>query len=111
MSTEQLEVALREQKAQLLALRVARVASPTPAKLSKLRTTRQQIARILTIVSERSRAEARAAAKEGKMPLDLRTFATRASRRALTKEERSIKSARVAKALRHNPKRVYALSA
>merc|ERR1712176_1752087 len=82
---------LKDLKTELAALRVAKVTGGAPNKLSKIKVVRLSIARVLTVISQNQKA-ALQKAYEGKQykPLDLRVKKTRAIRKALTKEQKSL---------------------
>ncbi|MFH4976909.1 hypothetical protein AB6A40_003618 [Gnathostoma spinigerum] len=105
---------LEEQKTELASLRVLKVtgAGIGTGKLSKVRTVRKNIARILTVMNQTQKQELRKFYK-GKhyKPLDLRFKKTRAMRRALTKKEASLKTAKELAKLRKFPVRKYAVRA
>lgn len=69
-------------------------------------TVRKSIARVLTIVNQKTRQNLRELYKGKKhLPLDLRTKKTRAIRRRLTKDERMSTTERATKKAIHFPKR------
>ncbi|XP_042501688.1 60S ribosomal protein L35 isoform X1 [Macadamia integrifolia] len=79
---------LKELKAELALLRVAKVTGGAPNKLSKIKVVRLSIARVLTVISQKQKAALREAYKNKKfLPLDLRPKKTRAIRRRLTKHQ------------------------
>ncbi|KAI8473328.1 MAG: component of cytosolic 80S ribosome and 60S large subunit [Monoraphidium minutum] len=116
---QELLAQLKDLKAELAALRVAKVTGGAPNKLSKIKVVRKSIARVLTVY----RANLRTALKskiveEGKnkkgkalLPLDLRTKKTRAIRRALTKEQQAKLLVKEQKRARAFPQRKFALKA
>ena len=64
---------LTKQRKELAALRVSKVSSQPQVKLSKIRSVRKAIARVLTILSEKRITTAREAHKKDKhAPHDLR---------------------------------------
>ena len=82
------------------------------AKLSKIRVTRKNIARVLTVINQTQAKELRKFYKDKKyVPLDLRPKLTRAMRRALTPAEANAKSRRSVIKMRAFPRRVYAVRA
>jgi large subunit ribosomal protein L35e len=82
---------LKELKAELALLRVAKVTGGAPNKLSKIKVVRLSIAQVLTVISQTQKASLRQAySKKKYMPLDLRPKKTRAIRRRLTKHQVSI---------------------
>ncbi|CAE6505581.1 unnamed protein product [Rhizoctonia solani] len=77
---------LGELKEELLKLRVQKVVSGSSAKLTKINTARKSIARVLTVINQKTRQNLRELYKKKKyLPLDLRTKKTRAIRRRLSK--------------------------
>ncbi|CAJ0954587.1 unnamed protein product, partial [Mesorhabditis belari] len=79
---------LEEQKTELASLRVSKVTGGAASKLSKIRTVRKNIARVLTVYNQTQKSELRKLYQGKKYkPLDLRYRKTRAPRRALTKPE------------------------
>eukprot|EP00927_Polykrikos_kofoidii_P074948 TRINITY_DN70_c0_g2_i1.p1 TRINITY_DN70_c0_g2~~TRINITY_DN70_c0_g2_i1.p1 ORF type:complete len:124 (+),score=21.02 TRINITY_DN70_c0_g2_i1:55-426(+) len=86
---------LDEMKSELAQLRVAKVSGGAASKLAKIKIVRKSIARILTVYNQKQKAEARAQYKGKKyLPLDLRPKKTRALRRALTVEQKTVKTVR-----------------
>ncbi|KAI5455033.1 60S ribosomal protein L35 [Naganishia adeliensis] len=105
---------LHELKTELASLRVQKIAGGSAAKLTKINTTRKSIARVLTVINQKQRQNVREMykAKNSKyLPLDLRYKKTRAIRRALTKNERSLVTEKQHKKDIHFPLRKYALKA
>ncbi|KAJ4959745.1 hypothetical protein NE237_019655 [Protea cynaroides] len=101
---------LKELKAELALLRVAKVTGGAPNKLSKIKVVRLSIARVLTVISQKQKAALREAYKNKKfLPLDLRPKKTRAIRRRLTKHQESLKSEREKKREMYFPMRKYAI--
>ncbi|XWS75050.1 hypothetical protein CRYUN_Cryun01aG0052000 [Craigia yunnanensis] len=79
---------LKDLKAELALLRVAKVTGGAPNKLSKIKVVRLSIAQVLTVISQRQKAALREAYKKKKfLPLDRRPKKTRAIRRKLTKHQ------------------------
>ena len=79
---------LMNHRKELAGLRVSKISSQPQVKLSKIRSVRKAIARVLTVLSEKRRATAKAEHKNAKyMPRDLRHKKTRAFRRRLTPYE------------------------
>ncbi|KAI3426662.1 uncharacterized protein J3R85_009716 [Psidium guajava] len=104
---------LRDLKAELALLRVAKVTGGAPNKLSKIKVVRLSIAQVLTVISQRQKAALREAFKKKKyLPLDLRPKKTRAIRRRLTKYQvASLKTEREKKKEMYFPVRKYAIKA
>merc|ERR1712094_51808 len=99
-------------KTELAQLRVAKVTGGAASKLAKIGTVRKQIARVLTVYSQKQREEARKEYKDKKyLPLDLRKKKTRATRRRLTHTQKT-KLTQKAKVKKHNfPMRRFAVAA
>ncbi|EPX70437.1 60S ribosomal protein L35 [Schizosaccharomyces octosporus yFS286] len=111
-SQEKLGEQLHELRQELASLRVQKIAGGSGSKLSKIKTTRKDIARILTVINQSNRLAVREAYKNKKyLPLDLRQKKTRAIRRALTPYEKSRKTLKQVKKERYFPLRKYALKA
>ncbi|EPY51597.1 60S ribosomal protein L35 [Schizosaccharomyces cryophilus OY26] len=111
-SQEKLGEQLQELRQELASLRVQKIAGGSGSKLSKIKTTRKDIARILTVINQSNRLAVREAYKNKKyLPLDLRQKKTRAIRRALTPYEKSRKTLKQVKKDRYFPLRKYALKA
>nr|GEU92401.1 60S ribosomal protein L35 [Tanacetum cinerariifolium] len=97
---------LKDLKAELALLRVAKVTGGAPNKLSKIKVVRTSIAQVLTVISQTQKATLREAYKNKKyMPLDLRHKKTRAIRRRLTKHQASLKTEREKKKEKYFPLR------
>merc|ERR1712087_367486 len=107
-----LEKQLEELKTELAALRVAKVTGGAASKLSKIKVVRKSIARVLTVINQTQKAQLRVFYK-GKdlQPLDLRFKKTRAIRKALTKQEKALKTEKQKKKEKHFPLRKYAVKA
>ncbi|VDM97147.1 unnamed protein product [Thelazia callipaeda] len=136
---EELMKQLEEQKTELASLQVSKVVGGGAPKLSKIRTVRKNIARILTVINQTQKQELRKFYKISfcrsqngyfrKMnmanecikeilfqkkhfkPLDLRPKKTRALRRALTERETNLKTKKQLAKLRKFPMRKYAVKA
>merc|ERR1719401_1265716 len=92
-TSKELLAELDEQKAELAALRVAKVSGGAASKLAKIKVVRKSIARILTVYNQKQKADARKQYKGKKyQPLDLRPKKTRAMRRALKVEQKFMKT-------------------
>ncbi|KAK6935934.1 Ribosomal protein L29/L35 [Dillenia turbinata] len=101
---------LKELKAELSLLRVAKVTGGAPNKLSKIKVVRLSIAQVLTVISQKQKAALREAYKKKKyLPLDLRPKKTRAIRRRLTKHQASLRTEREKKREMYFPMRKYAI--
>ena len=73
---------------------------------------RKSIARVLTVINQTQKDQLRVFYKDKDLqPLDLRFKKTRAIRRALTKEEKGLKTVRQQKKIKHFPLRKYAVKA
>ncbi|GJW96234.1 60S ribosomal protein L35-like protein [Tanacetum coccineum] len=108
---------LKDLKAELALLRVAKVTGGAPNKLSKMdlsavKVVRTSIAQVLTVISQTQKSALREAYKNKKyLPLDLRPKKTRAIRRRLTKHQASLKTEREKKKEKYFPLRKYAIKA
>ncbi|KAF8484694.1 ribosomal protein L35 [Russula ochroleuca] len=103
---------LDELKRELLTLRVQKIAGGSASKLTKINTVRKSIARVLTVTNQKARQNIREYYKNKKyLPLDLRPKKTRAIRRRLTKQEKSLKTLKQSKKDTHFPRRKYAVKA
>lgn len=90
-----MEAQVEELKAELLQLRVAKVAGGSSSRIAKINSTRKDIARVYTVLHAKQRANLREFYKNKKyVPLDLRPKQTRALRRALTPQEKNAKTLR-----------------
>merc|ERR1712110_742144 len=77
---------LAKHRKELASLRVSKVAAAPQVKLAKVRAVRKNIAKVLTVLNEKARAEAKDLNKGKKYtPYDLRLKKTRAFRRRMTK--------------------------
>merc|ERR1711862_67712 len=103
---------LQKHRKELASLRVSKVAAAPQVKLAKVRAVRKNIAKVLTVINEKRRAEARDAfGKKKYMPRDLRMKKTRAFRRRLTKLERTRTTRRAQKKSDNAKLRKYAVAA
>ncbi|KAH7887741.1 ribosomal L29 protein-domain-containing protein [Phlebopus sp. FC_14] len=103
---------LSELKNELLTLRVQKTTGGAPSKLTKINVVRKSIARVLTVMNQKSRQNLREFYKNKKyLPLDLRPKKTRAIRRRLTKKEASLRTLKQRKKDIHFPVRKYAVKA
>ncbi|KMT17561.1 hypothetical protein BVRB_2g037010 [Beta vulgaris subsp. vulgaris] len=101
---------LKDLKAELALLRVAKVTGGAPNKLSKIKVVRLGIAQVLTVISQTQKEKLREVYKKKKyLPLDLRPKKTRAIRRRLTKHQASLKTLREKKKEMYYPMRKYAI--
>ena len=104
----ELKTELDNLKEELQQLRTSQVTGGVQSKLAKIKTVRKQIARILTIMTDKQkRAVAQQYAGKKLIPLDLRPKLTRAKRRALTKKELSIKTKKQMKKDKNRPRLTY----
>ncbi|KAL2487826.1 60S ribosomal protein L35-2 [Forsythia ovata] len=103
---------LKDLKAELALLRVAKATGGAANKLSKIKVVRLSIAQVLTVISQTQKAALRQAYKNKKyLPLDLRPKKTRAIRRRLTKHQASLKTERQKAKEIYFPMRKYAIKA
>ncbi|KAI9761402.1 MAG: 60S ribosomal protein L35 [Chaenotheca gracillima] len=111
-SKEDLKKQLDELKTELGQLRVQKIAGGSTSKLTRIHDLRKSIARILTIINHKQRAQLRLFYEKKKyLPLDLRAKQTRSMRRRLSKEDASRKTERQKKKQIHFPQRKYAVKA
>lgn len=112
-SKEQVHDHLNAMRNELYQLRIAKVSGQGGAhKLSKLKVVRKNIARALTVVSQKQREAIRAAYKgKAAKPIAIRAKKTRAIRRALTPSEKSVITLRLKKKLNYFPKLKIAIKA
>ncbi|TFK43532.1 60S ribosomal protein L35 [Crucibulum laeve] len=111
-SKNDLSKQLLELKNELLTLRVQKIAGGSASKLTKISTVRKSIARVLTVMNQKARQNLREYYKDKKfLPLDLRTKKTRAIRRRMTKNEKSLKTLKQRKKDLNFPTRKYAVKA
>merc|ERR1712215_542199 len=92
---EELLKQLHELKTELSQLRVAKVTGGAASKLSKIRTVRKSVARVHTVINQTQKENLRKFYHNKTFkPKDLRKKKTRAMRKALTKHEAGIKTAK-----------------
>merc|ERR1712083_306913 len=109
---EELQKQVDELKNELSQLRVAKVTGGQASKLSKIHIVRKSIARVLTVMNQTQKENLRKFYRDKKYkPKDLRAKKTRAMRKALTKHEKSIKSAKSLRKARTYPMRKFAVKA
>lgn len=108
LSKNEIENQLEDLKKNLISLR----AKKNTIKSGEIKRVRKNIARALTVANQRSREAVRDLYKEKKyLPKDLRAKKTRAQRRALTKEEASLKTVKAQKKASAFPQRKFAIKA
>jgi large subunit ribosomal protein L35e len=91
---------------------VAQVTNGAASKLAKIRVVRKNIARVLTVMNQKSKAEMRKQVLGlQRIPKQLRAKKTRALRRALTPAEKAIKTKKALSKAANFPQRRYALKA
>jgi|EP00943_MAST-04B_sp_MAST-4B-sp1_P001638 large subunit ribosomal protein L35e len=101
---------LGELKQELATLRVAKVTGGVPSKLSKIGVVRKSIARVLTVISQNTRAKTRNYLKNKKyLPKDLRAKRTRAIRQRLTTAQQNKQTLKAQKKSQNFPRRIYAV--
>jgi len=102
---------LGELKTELGQLRIQKIAS-SGTKLNRIHDLRKSIARVLTVINAKQRAQLRIFYKSKKyMPLDLRPKQTRAIRRRLSPAEANKKLDKTKKREMHFPQRKFAIKA
>ena len=100
-------------KDELRTLRNSKASSGSATKLAKIKTVRRNIARSLTILNQKERAnlEGKLHAGSGKRAIFLRSKLTRAVRRSLTLHQKTKQIAKVQKRSLNFPTRNYGLRA
>merc|ERR1711976_153725 len=101
---------LDDLKNELVQLRVAGQTGGAASKLAKIKVVRKSIARVLTVLNQKTKKELRKAYK-GKTfkPTDLRPKLTHAKRFALKPYEKAIRTRKAVKATRAFPRRRFAI--
>merc|ERR1712222_206217 len=103
---------LDEMKSELASLRVAKVTGGAASKLSKIKVVRKSIARVLTVINQKKKDTLRTFyADKTHIPLDQRKKQTRAIRKALTKQQKGLKTLKQTKKEKHYPQRKFAVKA
>eukprot|EP00178_Gracilaria_changii_P006172 TRINITY_DN20571_c0_g1_i1.p2 TRINITY_DN20571_c0_g1~~TRINITY_DN20571_c0_g1_i1.p2 ORF type:complete len:123 (+),score=26.40 TRINITY_DN20571_c0_g1_i1:64-432(+) len=101
---------LDDLKNELVQLRVAGQTGGAASKLAKIKVVRKSIARVLTVLNQKTKKELRKAYKGKKFkPVDLRPKLTKAKRMELKPWEKAIRSRRAKIRAASFPKRVYAI--
>nr|ALS04161.1 60S ribosomal protein L35 [Acartia pacifica]ALS04162.1 60S ribosomal protein L35 [Acartia pacifica]ALS04163.1 60S ribosomal protein L35 [Acartia pacifica]ALS04164.1 60S ribosomal protein L35 [Acartia pacifica]ALS04165.1 60S ribosomal protein L35 [Acartia pacifica] len=109
---DELTKQLDDLKMELAQLRVAKVTGGAASKLAKIRVMRKSIARVHIVMAQKQKENLRKLYKNKKYkPLDLRPKKTRAMRKALSKHEKSLKTAKELRRLRSFPQRKFAIKA
>merc|ERR1711993_122883 len=89
---EQLEEKLAKFRQELATLRVATVTAAGGAKVGKIRETRKNIARVLTVINQTKKANLQKYYRgKSVKPVDLKPRKTRAMRKALNKHEEGLR--------------------
>merc|ERR1711871_815802 len=110
-SEDALEKDLKQLKTELVSLRTSQVSSAPQVKLARIRVVRKGIAKILTVLNEKRRNEAKDTWKTKKYtPKDLRYKGSKASRRGLTKHQKTLKTLAAKKKADNFKPRKYAFS-
>ncbi|KAL2159180.1 hypothetical protein VTH06DRAFT_2612 [Thermothelomyces fergusii] len=108
---EELTKQLAELKTELSQLRIQKIVS-SGTKLTKIHDIRKSIARVLTVINAKQRAQLRLFYKNKKyLPLDLRPKQTRAIRRRLSPEDAARVLEKTKKRQTHFPQRKFAVKA
>ena len=109
---EQLNKDLEEFRKNLAELKFNKVSASQQMKVSKLRTVRKDIARVLTVLNTLKKDQAREQfAKAKYQPFDLRAKKTRKLRRKLTKNQRNLTTLKERKRAENFPQRKFAVIA
>eukprot|EP00756_Hemistasia_phaeocysticola_P027234 Hpha_TRINITY_DN16106_c1_g10::TRINITY_DN16106_c1_g10_i1::g.4114::m.4114/K02918/RP-L35e, RPL35; large subunit ribosomal protein L35e len=110
LKKEELVAQLGQLKQELAELRVAKVTGQAASKLSKIRVVRKGVARVLTVINQKSQENLRKFYQDRKFkPKDLRMKQTRAIRRRLSHSDAKRKTLRQRKQDQAFPQRKYAL--
>ncbi|KJZ73536.1 60S ribosomal protein L35 [Hirsutella minnesotensis 3608] len=110
-SKDDLTKQLAELKTELGQLRIQKVAS-SGSKLTRIHDIRKSIARVLTVINAKQRAQLRLFYKNKKYaPLDLRPKQTRAIRRRLSPADKARVLEKTKKRSTHFPQRKFAVKA
>merc|ERR1711865_9996 len=89
---------LNKFRSELVGLRTSKVSSAPQVKLARIRVVRKAIAKVLTVLHEKQRDEAKTAhANKKYTPRDLRAKRSKAARRQMTKHSKSLVTTRQAK--------------
>jgi large subunit ribosomal protein L35e len=111
-SKDELLKQLDDFRKELSSLRVAQVTGGAATRLAKISTVRKSIARVLTVINQTQKDNLRKFFHGKKFkPLDLRVKATRAKRRALSKQENRKTTIRQKKIRVHFPRRKFVVKA
>merc|ERR1712113_306376 len=111
-TSDDLNKGLDKLKEELNQLRVAKVAGGTSSKLGRIRVVRKAIAKYLTVINEKYRAEVKAKytnKPENKKPYCIRAKKTRAIRKRLSKSQTRQKTIREWKKVTNFPARTFTL--
>ncbi|KAI3638491.1 hypothetical protein MIR68_002989 [Amoeboaphelidium protococcarum] len=109
---EELMKQLEDLKREINTLRVQKASSNNNQKSTAISVVRKNIARVLTVITQKQREALKEEYKGKKyLPLDMRFKKTRALRRALTKQQLNKKTEKEMKKLRQYPVRKYAVLA
>merc|ERR1711937_788821 len=101
---EELQAQLLPLREELQSLRTSKVTGAGASKLTKMKTVRRSIARVLTVINEQSRESLRKEyAGKKYIPLDLRAKKTRAIRRRLSRADAERITLKQAKKAKHFP--------
>lgn len=111
--SEAIRANIEKLKDELKTLRNSKASSGSATKLAKIKTVRRNIARSLTILNQKERAnlEGKLHAGSGKRAIFLRSKLTRAVRRSLTLHQKTKQIAKVQKRSLNFPTRNYGLRA
>merc|ERR1711953_517565 len=109
---EQLEEKLAKFRQELATLRVATVTAAGGAKVGKIRETRKNIARVLTVINQTKKANLQKYYRgKSVKPVDLKPRKTRAMRKALNRHEEGLKNLKTIRRERKNALKNFALKA
>jgi large subunit ribosomal protein L35e len=103
---------LKESKQELSQLRVSKQSQSAASKVAKIRTLRKNVARILTVLSQKERENLKklyATKNANRTPKNLRAKLTKSRRQALSRKEKSRKTTRAVKKEAKFPLRKFAV--
>ena len=110
-SQDDLKKGLEGLKSELSQLRVAKVTGGAASKIAKIKVVRKQIAKHLTVITEKVRTNLREELKGKRLPKQMRAKKTRSIRRRLTTQQLKMKTAKQQKKEENFKLRKFALRA
>merc|ERR1712178_383181 len=108
----ELQAKLDSFRKELSSIRVAAVTQSGAQKVGKLRTTRKNIAKVLTVINQSQKEQLQKFYRGKKVkPVDLKPRKTRAMRKALNKHEESLKNLKTIRRERRTALKNFAVKA